>query len=308
MPPPTSPFTGTITLTDVARRAESGDPGDDPASMRRGFARLLLGDAAPDDVTPGDEARPGDVDLGGAPARRYGPGDDAAPAAVLYCHGGGYVFGSPETHARLATALAAAAGAPVYALRYRLAPEHPWPAQRDDALAAARALRAAGCTRLALAGDSAGGHLALVATLHLAAADDAPDALALLSPNTDRTGLNRTRDANAARDPMVDPAFDGRLGGMAFADADLPLDHPDVSPALADLAGLPPTHLEVGDREVLLGDTTALHERALLAGVDVSLAVAAGAFHMWQAWTPWLPEAGDSLGRVGAFLRKHLGT
>ena len=306
MAEPQPPFSGTITLDMVARRAEAADLGDAPPAMRRGFADLILGEGRPADCSAGGEMHDGDVDLGGVPAVRHGGGRGCSPAAILYFHGGGYVLGSPETHSRLAVALAAAAGMPVYVLRYRLAPEHRWPAQPDDAVAAARALRDAGAERLALAGDSAGGHLALAAALRLARDGRAPEALALMSPNTDRTGLNEVREANAERDPMVDPAFDERLAGLAFSE-EWSGDHPDVSPALAELGSLPPTYIEVGDREVLLGDSFALYSQAVRAGVDVGLHVAPGVFHMWQAWAPWLPEASESLQRVGAFLRKRLG-
>ena len=169
--------------------------------------------------------------------------------------------------------------------RYRLAPEHPWPAQLADGLDVLRAAQDAG-QRVAVAGDSAGGHLALTVALALGRDGRPPAALALFSPNTDRTGLSDTRKANTPRDPMNADEDDRSLAQMVFGDLSL----------------LPPTHVEIGDREVLLGDSQVLAQRANEAGATISLHVEPGAFHMWQLWTPWLPAADVSLRRAAAFL------
>ena len=290
------PFSSPVSFEDVAARIESVDLGDEPATMRRRFARLALGDE------PGPPPG-GTSTAGGVEVRTVGPAG-GADARVVWFHGGGYVFGSPETHARPGARLADGVGAATVLPRYRLAPEHGWPAQRDDGLAVARALQDAG-HRLALAGDSAGGHLALVVALALARDGRPPVAVALFSPNTDRTGLSVTREANTPRDPMNADADDRQLAEMAFGER--PDSDPEVSPVLADLALLPPTHVEVGAREVLLGDALALVERAGAAGAEVSLHVEPGAFHMWQLWTPWLSEADASLDRAARFLRPRLG-
>ena len=281
------PFDGPATFADVAAHV-AVDLGDTPEAMRPAFARLVRGPADPQAERE---------TWGGVEALRVGGGDAAAVA--VWFHGGGYVFGAPETHVRPAAAFAEALGVPVVLPRYRLAPEHAWPAQRDDALAAVRALQDAGC-RVALAGDSAGGHLALVTALALAREERPAAALALFSPNTDRTGLSETREANTPRDPMNADADDRRLAGWAFPD--LPADDPEVSPVLADLAALPRTHVEVGAREVLLGDALRLAERSAAAGADLSLCVTADAFHLWQLWTPWLPAADVSIRRAASAL------
>ena len=309
---PRGPFTGTVTFENVAERVRSIDLGDTPDEMRPAFARLMLGDAAGDGLDQGPgQALGASETWGGVDTWRIDPPNtSASPASVLvWFHGGGYVFGSPETHARPARALADALGVPVVLPRYRLAPEHPWPAQRDDALAAVRAIQDAGHS-VVLAGDSAGGHLALVTALALSAEaeqaadeDRQPAALALFSPNTDRTGRSDTREANTPRDPMNADEDDRQLAAMTFQDQ--PDDDPEVSPLLADLSRLPPTHIEVGDREVLLDDSRLLAERAREAGAEVGLHVEPGAFHMWQLWTPWLPEADASLRRAADVLARH---
>ncbi|MDX1531343.1 MAG: alpha/beta hydrolase fold domain-containing protein, partial [Rhodothermales bacterium] len=244
--PADGPFQGRVSFADVAERIESIDLGDEPVTMRERFARLIRGGQAGQEPPVGTSETVGGVDTLVVP-----PPDGASGAArVVWFHGGGYVFGAPETHWRPAAALAAAVAAPVVLPRYRLAPEHPWPAPLDDALAVARALQDVGHP-VAFAGDSAGGHLALVAALTLAREGRPVTALALFSPNTDRTGLSDTRAAHSDRDPMNDAAQDRALAALAFGAR--PYDHPQASPVLDDLALLPSTHVEVGDREVLLG-------------------------------------------------------
>ena len=290
------PFDGPVALGDVEARVEAHPVEGSPGAMRDAFARLVRG-AAADGPAPGADRET----WGGVEALRLEPpdGPGGGDSVAVWLHGGGYVFGSPETHARPAAAFAAALGVPVVLPRYRLAPEAPWPAQRDDALAVVRALQDAG-RRVGLAGDSAGGHLALVTALALADEDRPVDALALFSPNTDRTGLSGTREANTPRDPMNADADDRRLAEMTFGDR--PDDDPEVSPVLGALGRLPRTHVEVGGREVLLGDSLRLAERACAAGADLSLHLTADAFHMWQLWTPWLAEADASIRRAAGAL------
>lgn len=283
------------TFADVAARiAAIPVDGGTPAAMRAQFATLLTGDA------PGDQPLPtvGGVEVLRLPASAPGP-----DACAVWFHGGGYVFGSPTTHRRAAAAFARHAGLDVYVPRYRLAPEHPWPAPLHDARAVVHALQDEG-RRVVLAGDSAGGHLALVTALACARADRPVAALALFSPNTDRTGLSITRAANDAHDPMVSDADDRHLARLTFQG--LPDAHPHVSPLLDTLGLLPPAHVEVGAREVLLGDSRLLADRATRAGADVALHVEPEAFHMWQVWTPYLPEADASLARAAAFVRARL--
>lgn len=290
------PFSAPVSYDDVSERAQTIDLGDAPEAMRAGFRRLLLGD------DPAPDTRP-TVTLGGVEARLAGRDrlDGYAGPVGLWFHGGGYVFGSPETHARPVEVFAKALDVPVLAVRYRLAPEHPWPAQLDDARAVADALRADG-HGLYLAGDSAGGHLALNLAVALGQAGEPPLGLALFSPNTDRSGLNATRALHSATDPIVDDGFDRRLAGMCFESAGLPEDHPAVSPVYAELGVLPRTHIEIGGRELLRDDAAVLYAFAKRAGADVTLHETPAAFHMWQMWTPWLREGTESLERAAAQL------
>lgn len=166
-----------------------------------------------------------------------------------------------------------------------------------------RALQGSG-QRVALAGDSAGGHLALTTALALAREGHPVAALLLCSPNTDRSGLNTTRRANSPRDPMNDDDQDTALARLAFGN--MPEAHPQVSPLLDDLSLLPPTHIEVGENEVLQDDALLLASRGRSAGAPVECHVERGVLHMWQLWTPWLAPANTSIARLAAFLRKQL--
>ncbi len=295
-----SPFDGPVGLRAVEHWAQSVEMGETVHEMRSGFERLLRGDAAGSPSSLGHPATLGvDGLLFGAQPERW----QEADAVVVWLGGGGYVLGSPESHERLLAYVAAAADVVVFAPRYRLAPEHAWPAQLDDALSAVRAVRDAGC-RLVLGGISAGGHLALNAALRLASGGHEADALVLLSPNTDRSGRSQTRQANTPRDPMIADEQDRALAQMAMAhlsDTDA-----EKSPLLADLSLLSPMHIEVGGREVLLDDSCLLAEYAERAGAHVSLHVDDTAFHLWQLFAPWLPEANRSLDRVAAFVRERL--
>ena len=275
-----APFDGSVSRREIVARIEAHPLGDEPEAMRENFAGLVRG--------------------GAGVARRD---DGAAGPLIVHFHGGGYVFGSPETHARLGTHLAAAAGGRVILPRYPLAPERPWPAALEAARDAVEAAWSDG-RPLLLSGDSAGGHLALVTALELARRGTRVAGLVLFSPNTDRTGLSRTRERNDPLDPMVDDEGDRRLARLAFGD--MPDDHPHVSPALDDLSLLPPLYIEAGAEEVLLGDSLVLAERARAAGVDTVLHVEPHGLHMGQLWAPWWDVAVASLARAGAFARARV--
>ena len=291
------PFSSPVDYDAVTARAATIDLGDDPAAMRAGFARLLLGD----DPAPDDRPR---VELGGVEGRLSGAHAlDGAPGAVcVWFHGGGYVFGSPETHRRVADRFAQALECPVVTPRYRLAPEHRWPAQLDDARAVVAALHERGHD-VYLAGDSAGGHLAINTALAFAKTDTPVAGVALFSPNTDRSGLNATRAVNSPLDPIVDDAFDAHLAAMCFPPEHWMPEHPEVSPARADLSRLPRTHIEVGGRELLRDDSVVFYASAKTAGAPITLHETPAAFHMWQVWVPWLAEGAESLERAAAALQ-----
>ena len=226
------------------------------------------------------------VRIGGRGALAVGDG----PEVVLF-HGGGYVFGSPASHLTLASALAER-GLRVLLPSYRLAPEHPWPAQLTDALAVLDALE----TPL-LAGISAGGHLALNAAL---ARPGRVGALAVLSPNTDRSGRSATRGTNSDSDAMNSDEDDARLAGMAMGH--VAPDDPAASPILADLSTLPPLWVGAWVDEMLLDDALLLARAGGLAGVEAVLDVRAGHFHMAELWPDAIPEAARHLAAMGDWL------
>ncbi|HXL98961.1 MAG TPA: alpha/beta hydrolase [Rhizomicrobium sp.] len=228
-------------------------------------------------------------------------------AALLYLHGGGYVTGSPASHRHLAAALSEAAGIGVFVADYRLAPEHPFPAAVDDAVAAYKGLLDSGMAadKLAIAGDSAGGGLT-IATLVAARGKNLPmPACAVaISPWADLSQGGESYRTRLKRDPMVgkdglDAMAAAYLGG---ADAKTPL----ASPLFADLKGLPPLLLQVGTEEALYDDTTGLKARAEAAGVDVSAESWGGMVHVWHIFHPLLSEARDAIARIGAFIKTHI--
>ena len=236
--------------------------------------------------------------------RTVGP---ARAGIVLYLHGGAYTGGSCITHRAAAARLAQACGRSVFNLAYRLAPEHPFPAALDDALATYRELRA---TRpdaaIALAGDSAGAGLALALAVSLRDQGTvAPVALALMSPWTDLMLGNETHTTKAAVDPYFPSRERLQMAAGLYAGA-TPLEHPLVSPQYAPLHGLPPTLIHVGEREALLDDSLILAERMAAQGSAVELKRFAGMWHVWQMLGGWMPEADASLQALGAFLDKHL--
>ncbi len=227
-----------------------------------------------------------------------------ATATLLYLHGGGFVGCSPATH-RPITAALARQGMRVFVPDYRLAPEHPFPAALDDVRAvwaALRPLAEADGHRLVVAGDSAGGNLALALMLALRDAGQAlPAAAALFSPATDLSGGSGSLTQHRERDAMFDgPALKQLADAyLAGADATQPL----ASPLLADLHGLPPLLLHVGNDEVLRDDALRLAVKARAAGVTVSLQVWPVVPHVWQLLS-WLPEARQSLRLAANHLRE----
>ncbi len=223
---------------------------------------------------------------------------------VLYLHGGAYVMGSRNTHRGLAGRIAVAAGANVLLPEYRLAPEHPFPAAVDDAVACWRWLLAQGHApgRLAIAGDSAGGGLALATLLALRAAGERLPACAVaMSPWTDLEGTGPTAEPGAVDDPMMTPES-LRASGRDYAGENLC--HPLAAPLHGDLAGLPPLLLQVGTREVLMSDSTRFADKARAAGVEVTLEVEEGLIHVWQMFAG-VPEAESAIARIGAFIQRH---
>jgi epsilon-lactone hydrolase len=227
---------------------------------------------------------------------------------VLHLHGGAYILGSPRTHRGLAAALARTARARVLLPDYRLAPEHPFPAALDDAVATYRWLvheRGVGPERVAVCGDSAGGGLALALLVRLRdEGTPLPACYVGLSPWTDLAGTGASMRDNAARDPWLRAELTP-LAAVAYA-GERSLEDPLVSPLYADLTGLPPMLVHAGDHEILLDDARRTVERAREAGVTADLGVFHGLWHVFQAF-PGIPESRWSLREIGAFIRRHTG-
>lgn len=226
-------------------------------------------------------------------------------AVLLYLHGGGYFGCSAETH-RPITVWFAMHGFRVFAANYRLAPENPFPAAVDDAVAAYRGLLADGHLpqRLVVAGDSAGGGLVLSLMLALrAASTPLPAAAALFSPWTDLAATGESIRINAARCAMFNGADIGPSARYYLGNADPR--NPLASPLYAELSGLPPLLIHVGENECLRDDSTRVAEKARAAGVPVELKVWPVVPHVWQLAHQILPEARQSLRETAEFLRKH---
>jgi phosphinothricin tripeptide acetyl hydrolase len=242
-----------------------------------------------------------------APAEWLTPPSARADAVLLYLHGGGYVVGSPRSHRHLAAAIAAAAGTSGLLLDYRLAPEHPFPAAVDDAVAAYRWILDGGVepARVAIAGDSAGGGLTL-ATL-LAVRDGGlppPAAAACISPWVDLTCSSGSYAEKAASDPIVRQPGISQMAGLYLGGADPRT--PLASPLFADLAGLPPLLVQVGSEEMLLDDAVGLADRARAAGVETALEVWPDMIHVWHWFLPMLDEARAAVEGIAAFIRKRI--
>ena len=235
------------------------------------------------------------------------PGLEQDAPVLLYLHGGGYFACSPRTH-RPITGSFAQAGLRVFVPEYRLAPEHPYPAAVEDAQAAWQGLRAEGnaAEQMAVGGDSAGGGLALALMLALRDSGQAlPAAAVLFSPWTDLAATGESIRSNAKREAMFDvqSAQDGAQFYLGGRD---PLT-PGISPLYADLHGLPPLLIHVGDREVLRDDATRLTQKARASGVRVEERVWPVVPHVWQM-ALFVPEARRSLARAAEFVRTEIRT
>lgn len=239
----------------------------------------------------------------------YVSNQEADPTrVVVHLHGGGFNSGSSRTHRDLAARLSLATHTPVLLVDYRLAPEHPFPAAIEDVVKVCRWLLANGQepSRMAMSGDSAGGGLVVSALLSLR--DDQeplPAAAVLLSPWLDLALSGETITSRAALDPIVSLAGLRTAAQYYLGDGDPTT--PLASPIYADLSGLPPLLIQVGDHELLLSDSLRLADKAKAAGVKVQLEVWPEMWHVWHSWAASLPEAQEALHRIGDFVRSRLG-
>jgi epsilon-lactone hydrolase len=247
------------------------------------------------------------VDAGGVPAEWVAAAGVSGDRVLMYLHGGAYQIGSPATLRHLIGLLSDAARARVLSVDYRLAPEHPFPAAVNDTLTAYRWLLANGAdpARIAIAGDSAGGGLTLGALVALRdAGDSLPAAAVAMSPWTDLALTGESLRTRAEADIMLRPAGMRETADTYLAGQDPR--HPYASPLYADLRGLPPLLIQVGDAEVILDDSTRFAARASDAGVDVTLEVWDEMPHVWHAFAGLLPEADQAVARIGSWLRERL--
>lgn len=260
--------------------------------------RRILDLAAPIQTLPdGTVAQP--LTLAGRRAERITVGATERDTAILYLHGGAYTIGSIATHRSLAAHLARESASAVYVLDYRLAPENPYPAGLNDAVAAYRELiKSHGFTpdRIAIAGDSAGGGLSVATARHLVDDGVTPAALGLISPWVDPAA----RDAPFPRDLVVNTAWSFAAALAYLGDGD-PLDQ-GYAPLQGDLTGLPPTVMHVGTSEVLYPQIVAFHEKLLLSGVEVDYVEYEKLWHVAHLQASILREAADAVHHLGAFL------
>ena len=269
-----------------------------PVSFQRAWLRIASNVNAPSRA-----ASMVRVDINGMRALRAWPKGREPDRVVLYLHGGGYCVGSWATHRGLVTHLAVAADVAVYAPNYRLAPEHPHPAALDDALSAYRWLLAQGVSPdcIALAGDSAGGGLALATVIAIRDSElPAPASIVLLSPWVDLRCDSQSMSDNVEIDPMLRPSWARACAAMYLAGRDAR--DPGCSPLFASHETLPPILIQVGSDEILLDDSTRLAARCREAGTDVTLQQFEGYWHDFQSHAGTLQAADDAITNIAEFL------
>ncbi|MDE5907607.1 MAG: alpha/beta hydrolase [Lachnospiraceae bacterium] len=232
---------------------------------------------------------------------------------ILYCHGGGYSTGSSLYARTLTTKLAASTSMDVLCFDYRLAPENPYPAAAQDAMKAWNYLMLLGygARDVIIAGDSAGGNMALSLVLKLKEEGRLlPRGLVLMSPWTDLTSSGKTHQTRAEVDPVLDAVYLNRMikGYVVGQDLENPMDAKDlvdlkdpmISPLFGDFTGFPPTYIQVGDNEILLSDSTMLHKKMVQENVSVKLDVFKGMWHVFQM-SP-LKAAYDAMDKNAEFI------
>jgi acetyl esterase/lipase len=286
---------------DAILRQSAFPAGSTVDEQRRLLRELLSAQPLPADVTVTAAA------LGGVPTAEITVDGIEPRHIVLYFHGGVYVMGDAALAAGLASEVGRRTHAKVISVEYRLAPEHPYPAAVDDALAAYEALLRGGIAPadIAFAGESAGGGLAIATLVN--ARDHGlalPAAAFAMSPYADLTLAGTTMDTRREADPLLSPeALRARVPDYtAGQDAALGL----ISPVFADLSGLPPLIIQAGTHEVLLDDAVRLAQQAVIADVEVTLDITPGVPHVFQAYYPILDEASAALDRAGQLLSAQL--
>ncbi|HCI78134.1 MAG TPA: alpha/beta hydrolase [Ktedonobacter sp.] len=292
------------------RQFLQGEKNAPPASIdvqRKGLDTLnerLMGE--PVELLPGTQVEK--VVANGVPSEWIYFADSDKERVVLYFHGGAYLLGSGDSHREAVARLSAASGLRALLPEYRLAPEHPFPAAVEDAHSAYRWLLAQGTQpeHIVISGDSAGGGLSLALLLSIRnAGDPMPAGAVLLSPWTDLAGTGETMKTRKEIDPWIGAESIPMIGQLYAGQEDVR--NPLISPVYADLHGLPPLLIEVGDDEVLLDDSTRIVEHAGTSGVEVTLHVWAGMWHVFPAFAFLIDEGKQAMEEMGAFIRTRTG-
>jgi len=255
-----------------------------------------------------DDVELNPVDLDGVPGEwSMVPGTDQSRVLVFF-HGGGYCSGSIRSHRRMATEAGRGAGVRTLAVGYRLAPEHPFPAARDDALTAWHWLRKQGidAAHIAVGGDSAGANLSVALINQLRAdSEELPACAWLVSPWTDLTMSGSTMTTKDAVDPLMHKGYLQELAN-AYVPAGMESNDPRISVLYADLHGLPPALIQVGSEEALLDDASRFATAAGAADVPVTLEIWPHMIHAWHLWNAHLDAGRRALASAAAFIRRHL--
>jgi epsilon-lactone hydrolase len=224
---------------------------------------------------------------------------------IVYYHGGGFLFGSPRSHRAITSHLALFSALPVLSIDYRLAPEYPAPAAHDDCFAAYQWAQGQGFepSGIALAGDSAGGNMALSTALRARDKGLAlPGCLAMMSPALDLAG-DGTSHTTLANAPLLSPELMDLFNHLYVGDGDLRSSL--VTPFYSEMSGLPPSLIHVGSNEVLLDDSVTVAQRIEAAGSPVELKVWQDMVHCWQLYGPMLEESLQSIEEIARFIMAH---
>ncbi len=272
----------------------------DVGKMRRRLDQLgRLTRAARDVAIEEDE-------LHGLKVEWYRPAKARSGKILLYLHGGAFALGSCDSHRKLVTQIARAGRIDAVLPEYRLAPEHPYPAGLRDCVGVYRALLDYGYNpkNIIVGGDSAGGGLTMSLMLELRhAGEPLPGAAILISPFLDFTASGESVVTRAAQDPWFRPEDVNVVIGHYCPDEEL--EDPLLSPVFANVAGLPPTLVQVGDDEILLSDSTRIAANMKNAGVDAELQVFPEMWHVFQLFVGKMPESRGAIDKIGEFIEHH---
>jgi monoterpene epsilon-lactone hydrolase len=286
----------------VIRRANFfGSENINPQSLRIRIEKLA------GRFKPPKEVQVVPIDAGSVPSEWLIPPDAPQDRALMYIHGGAWIMGSTKTHRGFVSKLAYASGIRALSINYRLAPENPFPAGLNDCITAYEWLLHNGISanKIVVAGDSAGGNLTLALLIALRDTGKALPAGAIaISPATDFAASGESYKTRIHLDP-----FFSNLGEITILDdyiKDHDPRHPLLSPLYADLSGLPPLLIHVGDHEILLDDAVRFGDKAVAAGVEAKTVVWPEMFHVFQMFAPFLPEARQANAEIAAFIKSRI--